>query len=127
MAQSLRQEAAKLQEQAKRLIGAADVLDPTSRQVNIPGFYEAVVATEPRERYRIRTRQSTAQIAEMVLRENGGPMSRDNLFNKAKEHGSPITDLANFASVLSRAENLFSLGNGLWDLLERHPGKGGSH
>jgi hypothetical protein len=115
-AADLRAKANQLEQDARSLRAAAQVLDPTFLPTPPPG------GTSLREKQRdiiLRLLAKGAMnLAEKALRERGGGMTRDELFAYVQKSGSKVTSLAGFGASLSRDKRFAFEGNGLWGLRE---------
>jgi hypothetical protein len=117
MAADLRLEAARLKEEAERLLRAADVLDPDS--VKAPTLKNLDFVPGSRLTALDFRSMNQTKAAYHVLKMRGGAMDRDELFKEVRLRGARGRSVESFASVLSRAKDTFvSVGRGKWDLRE---------
>lgn len=119
IAADLRLESNRLQEEAKQLLQAADVLDPLPRQTTFrDNATELKVNDDDRK-------ETIVDIAVTVLEKAGIALRKEQLFEQVQARGGQVANFESFASALSRAKGkVVPIGNGFWDLGERIPGNG---
>jgi hypothetical protein len=120
IAADLRLEADKLQEEAKQLLQAAEILDPSPRQATFVDASFTITAGPEVVSFDNGRKETILDLAVEVLRKVGRALPREDLLEHVKARGGRVATLESFSSALSRAKDkVVPLGNGQWDLAER--------
>jgi hypothetical protein len=122
MAADIRLEASRLQEEVKRMRQAADLLDPPQTiNASVAIHASAEVDTSPEVKTSDESPRGTiVEIVVASLKKAGVALPKDALFEQVRTQGGRVADIKSFTSALSRAKLVVYLGDGLWDLTERH-------